>query len=88
MWGLTLPLGTLAPSTSISEALTPGIGVLSTWGKSPQESSPAPQLECISSSALNLLYVPTLTSVHDYMYGSFSHLHLSLFLRLNQTFST
>ena len=25
MWGLTLPLGTLAPSTSISEALTPGI---------------------------------------------------------------
>ena len=66
----------------------PRYRVLYTWGKSPQESSPAPQLECISSSALNLLYGPTLTSVHDYMYGSFSHLHLSLFLRLNQTFST
>lgn len=25
MWGLTLPLGILAPSMSISEALTPGI---------------------------------------------------------------
>ena len=31
-----------------------------------QESSPAPQFECINSSALSLLYGPTLTSVHDY----------------------
>ena len=31
-----------------------------------QESSPAPQLESISSSVLNLLYGPTRTSVHDY----------------------
>ena len=31
-----------------------------------QESSPAPQLESISSSAISLLYDPTLTSVHDY----------------------
>ena len=30
------------------------------------ESPPAPQLESISSSALNLLYDPTLTSAHDY----------------------
>ena len=30
------------------------------------ESSPAPQFESISSSALSLLYGPTLTSVHDY----------------------
>ena len=31
-----------------------------------QESSPASQFESISSSALSLLYGPTLTSVHDY----------------------
>ena len=31
-----------------------------------EESSPAPQFESISSSALSLLYGPTLTSVHDY----------------------
>ena len=30
------------------------------------ESSPAPQFESISSSALNLLYGPTLTSIHDH----------------------
>ena len=31
-----------------------------------QESSPIPQFESISSSVLNLLYGPTLTSKHDY----------------------
>ena len=31
-----------------------------------QESSPAPQFESINSSALSLLYDPTLTSVYDY----------------------
>ena len=31
-----------------------------------QESSPAPQFESINSSALSLLYSPTLTTVHDY----------------------
>ena len=31
-----------------------------------QESSPAPQFKSINSSALSLLYGPTLTSVHDY----------------------
>ena len=31
-----------------------------------QESSTAPQFESISSSVLNLLYGPTLVSVHDY----------------------
>ena len=31
-----------------------------------QESSPSPQFESISSSALSLLYGPTLTSIHDY----------------------
>ena len=38
------------------------------WGvaKDSQESSLAPQLESISSSALSLLYGPALTSIHDY----------------------
>ena len=31
-----------------------------------QESSPGPQFESINSLTLNLLYGPTLTSVHDY----------------------
>ena len=31
-----------------------------------QESFPAPQFKSISSSALSLLYGPTLTSIHDY----------------------
>ena len=32
-----------------------------------QESSPIPQFKSISSSALNFLYSPSLTSVHDYL---------------------
>ena len=31
-----------------------------------QESSPTPQFKSINSSALSLLYSPTLTSIHDY----------------------
>ena len=31
-----------------------------------QESSPTPQFKSINSSALSLLYGPTLTSIHDY----------------------
>ena len=31
-----------------------------------QESCPAPQFESINTSALTLLYCPTLTSIHDY----------------------
>ena len=31
-----------------------------------QESSPIPQFKSINSSALSLLYSPTLTSIHDY----------------------
>ena len=34
--------------------------------RDPQESSPTPQIKSINSSALNFLYSPTLTSVHDY----------------------
>ena len=31
-----------------------------------QESSPMPQFKSITSSALGFLYIPTLTSIHDY----------------------
>ena len=31
-----------------------------------KESSPTPQFKSINSSALSFLYVPTLTSIHDY----------------------
>ena len=41
-----------------------------------QESSPAPQLEGISSSALSLLYGPTLTSTHDWKNYSFAYTDL------------
>ena len=40
-------------------------GLISLQSSDSQESSPAPQLESISSSVLSLLYSPTLTSVHD-----------------------
>ena len=36
-----------------------------------QDSSPAPQFKSINSSALSLLYGPTLTSIHDY-WGDYS----------------
>ena len=39
---------------------------ISLQSKDSQGSSPAPQLKSISSSALSLLYGPTLTSIHDY----------------------
>ena len=43
-----------------------------------QESSPIPQFKSISSSALSLLYGPTLTSVHDYRKNhSFDYIDLS-----------
>ena len=40
--------------------------VLSCCLKDSQESSPTPQVKSINSSALSLLYGPTLTSKHDY----------------------
>ena len=40
-------------------------GLIYLWATDSQESSPAPQFKSISSSALNLLYGPALTSVHD-----------------------
>ena len=41
-------------------------GWISLQSKDSQGSSPAPQLKSINSSALSLLYGPTLTSIHDY----------------------
>ena len=40
-------------------------GLIYLWATDSQESSPAPQFKSISSSALNLLYSPALTPVHD-----------------------
>ena len=42
-----------------------------------QESSPAPQLKSISSSALSFLYGPTLKTIHDYWKNhSFNYMDL------------
>ena len=41
-------------------------GLISLHPRDSQESSPAPQLKIINSSAFSLLYGPTITSVHDY----------------------
>ena len=43
-----------------------GLTVWSCYTRDSQESSPAPQFERISFLVLNLLYGPTLTSIHDY----------------------
>ena len=41
-------------------------GLISLHPRDSQMSSPTPQFKCISSSALSLLYGPTVTSLHDY----------------------
>ena len=41
-------------------------GLISLMSKYSQESSLAPQFEIIHSSALNLLYIPAITFIHDY----------------------
>ena len=41
-------------------------GLISLVSKGPQEPSPAPQFEGISSSALHLLYGPALITIHDH----------------------
>ena len=41
-------------------------GLISLLSKGLQESSPVPQFKSINSSALSLLYGPTLTSINDY----------------------
>ena len=60
--------GSFTFSINLSKAWFPLI--LLVWSpccpKDSQESSPAPQFESINSSALCLLYCPTLTSIHDY----------------------
>ena len=46
-----------------------------------QESSPTPQFKSLNSSALNLLYSPTFTSIHDYWKNhSFDYMDLSFSL--------
>ena len=57
----------ISPSNEYSESISFRIDwfdLLAVQGT--LESSPAPQFESINSSAPNLLYGPTLTSVHDY----------------------
>ena len=41
-------------------------GLISLQSRDSQESSPTPQFKSINSLALNLLYGPALTSIHDY----------------------
>ena len=41
-------------------------GWISCSPRESQESSPKPQFKSISASALSFLYVPALTSIHDY----------------------
>ena len=55
----------ISPSNEYSGLISFRIGLVTLLSKG-QESSPAPQSESINSSTLNLLYGPTLTSVHDY----------------------
>ena len=59
----------ISPSNEYSGLIsfrTDWLDLLKVQGRTLQESSPTPQFESINSSVLNLLYGPTLTSVHDY----------------------
>ena len=52
-------------------------GLISLQSKDSQESSPAPQVECISSLVLSRFCCPALTSIHDYWKNhSFDYTHL------------
>ena len=55
-----------SPSNEYSRLISPLEFRLILLSKDSQESSPEPLFESISSSALSLLYGPTLTSMHDY----------------------
>ena len=55
-----------SPSNEYSRLISPLEFSLILLSKDSQESSPEPLFESISSSALSLLYGPTLTSMHDY----------------------
>ena len=54
-----------SPFNEYSGLISFSIRLISFLSKDSQKSSPAPQCESISSSALSLLYCPALTSVHD-----------------------
>ena len=56
----------ISPSNEFSGLITFRIDWFDLAVQGTQESSPKPQFKSISSSALSLLYGPTLTSVHDY----------------------
>ena len=58
----------ISPSNEYSGLIsftTDWLDLLAVQGDS-QDSSPTPQLKSINSSALSLLYRPTLTSIHDH----------------------
>ena len=62
-------------------------GLISLQSRDSQESSPASQFESITSSALSLLYGPTLTSVHDYWKNhSFDYMDLCLLFNMLSRF--
>ena len=56
----------ISPSNEYSWLISFWIDWFDLESRESQESSPALQFESINSLALSLLYVPTLTSVHDY----------------------
>ena len=56
----------ISPSNEYSGLIPYRIGLISLLSKDSQESFPAAQFKTINSSALSLLYGPTLTSIHDY----------------------
>ena len=57
----------VSPSSECSGLISFRIGWFDLYAvQETQESSPAPKFESISSSALSLLYGPTLTSIHGY----------------------
>ena len=51
-----------------------------------QESSPAPQFECISSSVVSLLYGPILTSIHSFDYTHLCRQAMSLLFNILSRF--
>ena len=62
-WSLSF---SISPSNEFSGLISFRIDWFDLAVQGTQESSPKPQFKSISSSALSLLYGPTLTTIHDY----------------------
>ena len=76
-WSFSFSISPSSEHSGLISFRTDWFDLLAVQGTLSLESSPAPQFKSINSSALSLLYGPTLTSMHDsWKDQSFGHMNL------------